>query len=76
MLPVSDVLYCVRNYSGLSQRELSMRSNLSTAKISRYESGECKPSIFNFIHILNVCGFDIQIIKHGDKTPVEFIRVH
>ena len=56
----------IRNKSNMSQRELASRIGMAQSTIARMEKNMHSMSLGNFIKILSVLGYKLDIIKKGE----------
>ncbi len=64
----------VRQYHGLSQRELARRAEITNSTLSMIEQGKVSPSIVSLEKILNAIPFSLQAFfsESVDEYPVVF----
>jgi transcriptional regulator with XRE-family HTH domain len=71
---VSDIIACVdartvalgaRRGAGISQRELSRRSGIPQASISRIEAGLVAPRTSTLDRLLAACGRDLDLVRRA-----------
>ena len=67
LLYVIDRMRAIRLSKGISQMELSLRSNLSQSFIANLEKGKKQPSVLTLIKIADALGVNTQ-----DFFPVSF----
>ena len=58
---ITSSLVCARKEAGLSQAELSAKTGISQADLSRYENGSRKPSLDLLKRIANALGATLRI---------------
>lgn len=69
MRHIGDQIKCIRKKSGLSQQELSDKSGISKAQISRLESGsQDNPQIKTVIPIATTLGVSLEDLIYGEKS--------
>lgn len=69
------ILAYARRRAGLTQRALAEKSGVPQETIARIESTRQSPRFDTLVHLLNVCGFELEIeAKKGvgvDKTLID-----
>ena len=58
-----EKLITARRIRGISQQDLARRSGISVSAIKHIESGKSNPSVDTLIHIADVLGFDLKLVK-------------
>ena len=58
----------IRYESNISQRELASRIGIAQSTIARMEKNMHSMSIGNFIKLLDVLGYKLEIVKKEDKN--------
>lgn len=74
MSSVAEIMKACRKSAGFTQGDLARRTGVALSTLSRWEQGKFMPSVSDFRLVLNVCGYDIQIVRlttpgqaHDDK---------
>lgn len=60
--------------SGISQRELAIKANVSEASICRYLNGERSPSESNKKALMTALGYNEETFFHGDPVDIKQAR--
>lgn len=68
---IAKVLQEARTGQGLSQRELSQRSGLTQAQISRIENGAVDMRISSLIALANELGLELNFTSHHPHPPTD-----
>lgn len=67
-LSLGDYIKAYREARGLSQRQLSLASDLSPSYVSKIEAGESEPSFRAFSRLAKTLGFTnaeiVHLVKH------------
>ena len=58
-----EKLITARRIRGISQQDLARRSGISVSTIKHIESGKSNPSVDTLLHIADVLGFDLKLVK-------------
>lgn len=66
---IAKILQEARTLQGLSQRELSQRSGLTQAQISRIENGEVDLRLSSLIALVNVLEIDLVLTPVASSRP-------
>lgn len=58
-----EKLITARRIRGISQQDLARRSGISVSAIKHIESGKSNPSVDTLLHIADVLGYDVKLVK-------------
>jgi len=64
----------LRSSHGWRQVELSRRSGIEPARLSRIENGRTVPTLLELIQLRNVLGTDLEHIVFGGPSPAGTLR--
>ena len=68
ILAPTQVIQIAIKESGKSCYQISKESGLTKNSLKRWENGECLPSADTFEAILDYMGYDLKLVKRGEKN--------
>ena len=68
LLTPTQVIQIAIKESGKSCYQISKESGLTKNSLKRWENGECLPSADTFEAILDYMGYDLKLVKRGEKN--------
>lgn len=70
---IPKIIKHIRVKRNLSQKRLANRTGVTDGTISAYEAGRIQPSLMNFLILLNVGGYSLELKEDIYKTPKELV---
>lgn len=71
LAPFAETVRQARLQKGWTQRDLSARSHMPQAQISRFENGEVDPQVSTLIELARTLDLELQLVPRSAITAVE-----
>ena len=72
---IGNILKYVRHYKGYTQEELGKLLSLADTTVSSYERGNSQPDFDTVVKILDICGFEINVIEKISGKAIEIEQI-
>lgn len=71
LAPFAETIRQARRQKGWTQRDLSARSRMPQAQISRFENGEVDPQVSTLVELARTLDLELQLVPRSAITAVE-----
>lgn len=69
-MKINERIKMMMNEKGLTQKELSLKANITEASMSKYLSGDRTPRIDVIVNIANALGVSVDSLLGGTATQI------